>query len=50
MTDPVYDSTNQPMHLLFYNWNTDWEAGNDTGPSTPDTLDTQVDWIRVWQQ
>ncbi len=23
----TFDSTRQPMHLLLYNWNTDWEAG-----------------------
>lgn len=50
MTDPVYDSTNQPMHLLFYNWNTDWEEGNHTGPSSPPTIQTEVDWVRVWQR
>jgi beta-glucanase (GH16 family) len=48
---PVYDSTNQPMHLLFYNWNTtDWEPGNHTDSSTPRELQTLVDWVRVWQR
>jgi glycosyl hydrolase family 16 len=50
MSAPVYDSTNQPMHLLFYNWNTDWEEGNHTGPSSPPTIQTEVDWVRVWQR
>lgn len=49
MSDPTYDSTAQPMHLLFYNWATPWESGNGVGASTPDTLDTEVDWVRVWQ-
>jgi beta-glucanase (GH16 family) len=24
----AFDSTNQPMHLLFDNWNTEWEDEN----------------------
>jgi beta-glucanase (GH16 family) len=50
MSAPVYDTTNQPMHLLFYNWATPWESGNGTGSSTPNTIDTEVDWVRVWQR
>lgn len=50
MNDPPYDSTPQPMHMLLYNWTTDWQDDNQVGPSTPNTLDTQVDWVRVWQQ
>jgi Glycosyl hydrolases family 16 len=50
MSAPVYDSTDQPMHLLFYNWATPWEGGNETGAATPDQLHTEVDWVRVWQQ
>jgi hypothetical protein len=38
------------MHLLFYNWNTDWEPENEVGPSTPNKLQTEVDWVRVWQR
>jgi Glycosyl hydrolases family 16 len=50
MSAPVFDSTNQPMHLLFYNWATPWQDGNETGASTPAELHTEVDWVRVWQQ
>jgi hypothetical protein len=50
MSAPVYDSTDQPMHLLFYNWGTPWQGGNETGAATPDQLHTEVDWVRVWQQ
>jgi hypothetical protein len=46
----AFDSTNQPMHLLLYNWNTSWEDENMPTSSTPDTLDVSVDWVRVWQQ
>ncbi len=46
----TFDSTRQPMHLLFYNWNTDWEGENMPNASTPDRLDVSVDWVRVWQQ
>ena len=45
-----FDSTRQPMHLLLYNWNTDWETENMPNASTPDRLDLSVDWVRVWQQ
>jgi hypothetical protein len=50
MSAPVYDSTDQPMHLLFYNWRTPWEAGNGTSVTTPAELRTEVDWVRVWQR
>ena len=50
MSAPVYDSTNQRMHLLFYNWSTPWEPGNGTSASTPAQLHTEVDWVRVWQR
>jgi hypothetical protein len=50
MRHRVYDSTNQLMHLLFYNWRTPWEKENQPGPSTPDELHTEVDWVRVWQK
>jgi hypothetical protein len=45
-----FDSTQQPMHLLFYNWNTDWEAENMPNAGTPDSLDVSVDWVRIWQR
>jgi hypothetical protein len=38
------------MHLLLYNWNTDWEDENMPNASTLDRLDVSVDWVRVWQQ
>jgi Glycosyl hydrolases family 16 len=50
MSAPVFDSTDQRMHLLFYNWRTPWQDGNETSASTPDRLRTQVDWVRVWQR
>jgi hypothetical protein len=46
----TFDSTGQPMHLLLYNWNTDWEDENMPNAGTPDRLDVSVDWVRVWQQ
>jgi hypothetical protein len=46
----TFDSTRQPMHLLLYNWNTDWEDENMPNASTLDRLDVSVDWVRVWQQ
>jgi chitodextrinase len=44
---PTYDSTNQPMHLLFYQWPDSW--ARDPDASSPDELHTEVDWVRVWQ-
>lgn len=46
----TFGSTRQPMHLLLYNWNTDWEDENMPNAATPDRLDVSVDWVRVWQQ
>ena len=46
----TFDSTRQPMHLVLYNWNTDWEGENMPNAGTPDRLDVSVDWVRVWQQ
>jgi hypothetical protein len=45
-----FGSTRQPMHLLLYNWNTDWEDENMPNASTPDRLDVSVDWVRVWHK
>ena len=50
MSAPAFDSLNQRMHLLFYNWRTPWESGNDPDPTTPNELRTEVDWVRVWQK
>ena len=47
--EPTYDSTNQPMHILFYQWPNSW--GSLTPDSTtPDQLHIEVDWVRVWQK
>ena len=46
----TFDSTRQPMHVLFYNWNTDWEPENMPNANTQDRLNVSVDWVRVWQQ
>jgi PA14 domain/Glycosyl hydrolases family 16/Fibronectin type III domain len=43
-----FDSLNQPMHLLFYQWPQSWTRDPDA--STPDELQTEVDWVRVWQK
>jgi hypothetical protein len=43
-----FDSLNQPMHLLFYQWPQSWTR--DTDASTPNELHTEVDWVRVWQK
>jgi Glycosyl hydrolases family 16 len=45
---PTYDSTNQPMHLLFYQWPQSWTRDPDA--SSPNELHTEVDWVRVWHQ
>jgi Glycosyl hydrolases family 16 len=48
MRAPVYDSTNQRMHLLLYMWTGGWTVGTDR--TTPDELHTEVDWVKVWQK
>ena len=48
MSAPVYDSSNQPMFLLLQMWTGGWTS--DPGPSTPDVLETQVDYVSVWQR
>ena len=50
MSATPYDSFNQQMHLLLYNWRGDWEAGNTPRPSSPEEFYTKVDWVRVWQR
>jgi uncharacterized coiled-coil protein SlyX len=45
----TFDSTNQPMHVILYNWNTSWEDENMPTSTSPD-LNVWVDWVRVWQQ
>jgi beta-glucanase (GH16 family) len=47
-TAPVYDTTDQPMFLLLQMWSGGWTKDPDS--STPDTLETQVDYVQVWQQ
>ena len=43
----TYDSLNQPMHLIFYQWPQSWTR--DTDSTSPAELHTEVDWVRVWQ-
>jgi Glycosyl hydrolases family 16 len=49
-TAPVFDSTDQPMHLILSHWNTPWQSDNAVNSSTPDVVDVGVDWVRVWQK
>jgi Glycosyl hydrolases family 16 len=46
---PTYDSTNQPMHILFYQWPNSWNSLKPDS-TTPDELHIEVDWVRVWQR
>lgn len=48
MSAPTYDSTNQPMYLLLQMWTGGWSG--DPNASTPDVLETQVDYVDVWQK
>lgn len=50
MTATPYDSFNQRLHLLLYNWRGAWESGNQIGSSSPSDFYTKVDWVRVWQK
>ena len=48
MSAPTYSSTNQPMFLLLQMWVGGWTT--DPNSSTPDVIQTQVDWVRVWRK
>ena len=48
MSAPTYDSTNQPMYLLLQMWVGGWTG--DPSSTTPDVLETQVDYVDVWQK
>jgi hypothetical protein len=48
MSAPTFSSTNQPMFLLLQMWIGGWTK--DPNSSTPDILQTQVDWVRVWRR
>jgi beta-glucanase (GH16 family) len=43
-----YPADNQPMFLLLQMWSGGWTKEPDA--TTPDMLETQVDWVRVWQK
>jgi beta-glucanase (GH16 family) len=45
---PPFDSTNQDMFMTLYQWTGVYGPGPDS--TTPDNLDMQVDWVRVWQR
>jgi beta-glucanase (GH16 family) len=45
---PAFDSIDQPMHLIFYQWPQSWTR--DTDSTSPDELHTEVDWVKVWQK
>ena len=44
----TFGTTDQPMFLTLYMWTDVYGPGPDA--RTPDALDMQVDWVRVWQQ
>jgi beta-glucanase (GH16 family) len=44
----TFDTTDQPMFLTFYMWTSVYGPRPDA--SSPDSLDMQVDWVRVWQR
>ena len=45
---PTYGSDDQPMFLLLQMWSGGWTRDPDA--ATPRTIETQVDWVRVWQK
>jgi beta-glucanase (GH16 family) len=48
MSAPTYATDNQPMFVLLQMWTGGWTKDPDA--TTPDTIETQVDWVRVWQK
>jgi beta-glucanase (GH16 family) len=45
---PTYPSDDQPMFLVLQMWSGGWTR--EPGARTPNTIETQVDWVRVWQR
>jgi beta-glucanase (GH16 family) len=45
---PVWDTTDQPMTLILSSFV--GYFGPEPDETTPDELDVQVDWVRVWQE
>jgi chitodextrinase len=48
MSAPTYTTDNQPMFLLLQMWSGGWTYDPDS--STPDTIETDVDYVHVWQK
>ena len=48
MSAATYDTTNQPMFLLLQMWTGGWTYNPDS--TTPTTIETQVDYVQVWQK
>jgi beta-glucanase (GH16 family) len=46
---PTFDSANQPMFLNLWLHSCDWSS-RCTDSTTPDVLDHQFDYVRVWQK
>ena len=45
---PAFDGTDQDKFIMFDMWIGGWSGG--TTSATPAELDTEVDWVRVWQR
>jgi hypothetical protein len=48
MRAAAWPSTNQEHLLILDEWTGGW--GSPIDSTTPDVLDLQVDWVRVWQK
>ena len=44
---PSFDSTDQPNYIVLNTWPCGW-PNNCPDSTSPDVLDHQVDWVRVW--
>jgi serralysin len=47
MSAPTYSTTNQEMMVILQMWVGGWTSEPDA--ATPDVLETQVDYVSVWQ-
>jgi len=47
MSAPTYATDDTPMMLLLQEWVGGWSPDPDA--STPDVMENDVDWVRVWQ-
>lgn len=49
-TQSVPNSADQQMYLILSMYSCGWDSSNSCDNSTPDTLETDADYVKVWQR